>query len=399
MKKTFSVMLAALFLFTAAAPAFAADAPAGLAFRADGSFTILHITDTQDDHHPSWDMLHLLKRAIAESNPDLIVFTGDVVEDSRVADPGVDDEPYREGVVAYDIRRNIDAEKTLANIKTAVAAIFGVLEESGVPYVIAQGNNDHKCGITNADWLDIYSQYPHNLTIDMSDDAQGRIDYCVPINGADGSPAFNVWIMDSGKGGVNADQIDWYKNASAEATAANGGEPVPAFAFQHIPTADVGNLFVECHAWEDGATAKGTKFYRLDPETARGDNFYAYLPGTTTEEFAAWKDCGDVIGAFFGHQHVEAFSGTVDGVELGLTYGMEFAKTGPYGYRVLTLHEDDAAHYDNEVFVYTGSVKLGTDKIEKQKTASAPADNAFARFFAYLRNILKSMLSVVTSLF
>ena len=401
MKRYLSVLLAALFLFTVAAPALAEDAPDGLRFREDGTFTILHITDTQDDHHPSWDMLNLLKRSIEESDPDLIVFTGDVVEDSRVGDPGVDDEPLREGVVEYDLNRDINVDKTLANIKTATAAIFGVLEESGVPYVIAQGNNDHKCGITNADWLEIYGQYAHNLTVDQSDDAEGRIDCCVPVYGADGSPAFNVWIMDSGKGGVNADQLDWYRGASAASTEANGGEPVPAFAFQHIPTADVGNLFVECRAWEDGATANGTKFYRLDPAIASGDNFYAYEPGTTTDEFTAWKDCGDVIGAFFGHQHVEAFSGTVDGIELGLTYGMEFAKTGPYGYRVLTLHEDDITHYDNEVYVYTGNVKLGTDKIEKQKieTTTATADNSVARLFAYIRNIIRSMISLITSLF
>ncbi|MBQ6065226.1 MAG: metallophosphoesterase [Clostridia bacterium] len=398
MKKTFSVLLAALFLFAAAAPVFAADAPERLTFREDGTFTILHITDTQDDHHPSWEMLNLLKRSIEESDPDLIVFTGDVVEDSRVGDPGVDDEPMREGVCVYDAKREIVIDKTLANIETAVDAIFTVLEDSGVPYVIAQGNNDHKCGITNADWLAIYGKYAHNLTQDQSDDAQGRIDCRLPVYGADGSPVFNVWIMDSGKGGVNADQIDWYKRTSSELTAANGGEPTPAFAFQHIPTADVGNLFTECHAWEDGATAKGTKFYRLDPAIASGDNFYAYVPGTTTEEFAAWKECGDVIGAWFGHQHVEAFSGTVDGIELGLTYGMEFAKTGPYGYRVLTLHEDDITRYDNEVFTYSGSVKLGTDKIGKMDTAPKEY-NSFTRFFAYIRNILKSMISIITSLF
>ena len=399
MKKVLSYLLAALFLFSLAASSLTAEAPEALRFREDGTFTILHITDTQDDHHPSWEMLHLLKRSIEESDPDLIVFTGDVVEDSRVGDPGVDDEPVREGVVAYDLRREIDADKTLANIKTATAAIFNVLEESGVPYAIALGNNDYKCGVTNDDWLEIFGQYPHNLTVDLSDDAEGRIDYNVLIRGADGSPKCNVWLMDTGRGGINADQIDWYRRASAEVTAANGGAPVPAFVFQHIPTADVGNLFIECHAWEDGATAKGTKFYRLDPAIACGNNFYAYVPGSTSEEFAAWKECGDVMGAYFGHQHVEGFTGTYDGIELGLTYGMEFAKTGPYGYRVITLHEDDIAGYENELYVYTGSVKLGTDRITKQVDEPSPADYSLARLFAYLRNIIKSMVSIITSLF
>ena len=399
MKRILSVLLAALFLFAAVCPAFAQEDPAGLSFRQDGTFTILHITDTQDDHHPSWDMLNLLKRSIAESDPDLIVFTGDVVEDSRVGDVGVDNEPGREGVVVKDLKGNIDVDKTLANIRTATAAIFQVLEESGVPYAVAQGNNDHKCGITNEDWLAIYGQYAHSLTADLSDDAEGRIDYNVMINGTDGTPKCNVWLMDTGKGGVNDDQIDWYRRASTQVTEANGGQPVPALVFQHIPTADVGNLFVECRAWEDGATAKGTQYYRLNPETARGNNFYAYVPGSTSEQFRAWKDCGDVMGAYFGHQHVEGFTGTYDGIELGLTYGMEFAKIGPYGYRVITLHEDDIAHYENDLYVYTGSVKLGTDNIEKQNDEPSPATNTIARLLSYLRNIIKSMISMITTLF
>ena len=398
MKKALSVLLTVLFLFSLAEAAFAAEGREALRFREDGTFTILHVTDTQDDHHPSPDMLNLLKRSIEETDPDLIVFTGDVVEDSRVGDPGVDDEPLREGVVVKDIKGEIDVDRTLENIRTATDAIFSVLEASGVPYVVAQGNNDHKCGITNADWLEIYAKYPHNLTKDMSDDAEGRIDGNLLIRGADGAAKCNVWVMDSGKGGVNADQIDWYKRAAAEVTAANGGKPVPALLFQHIPTADVGNLFTECRAWEDGATANGTKFYRLDPAIAAGRNFYAYVPGSISEQFKAWKECGDVMGAYFGHQHVEGFTGTYDGIELGLTYGMEFAKTGPYGYRVITLHEDDVAGFDNELFTYSGSVKLGTDRIEKQ-IDEQPEYNPLTRLLVYLRNIIKSMISVITSLF
>ena len=97
-----------------------------------------------------------------------------------------------------------------------------------------------------------------------------------------------------------------------------------------------------------------------------------------------------MIGAYFGHQHVEGFTGTYDGVELGLTYGMEFAKTGPYGYRVLTLHEDDITHYENELYTYTGSVKLGTDRIEKQNDEPSPAPTGIMKLIAYIRNILNT---------
>ena len=396
MKKLTSILLTALLTVSCVFPVSAADA--GLRFRDDGTFTILHITDTQDDHHPSPEMLNLLKRSIETADPDLIVFTGDIVEDKKTPDLYTDNEPWREGVNVYDIKQNINVDNTLANLKNAIDPIFAILEESGVPYAVAQGNNDHKCGITNAEWLELYSAYPGGLTFDASGDADGRIDYNLPVYGTDGSMMFNVWMMDTGKGGVNEEQLEWYRAASAGLTADNGGVPVPAILFQHIPTADVGNLFVSCASWEDGATADGVNFYRLDPAIASGKNFYAYPPCEPTAQFAAWKECGDVIGAYFGHQHVEGFTGTYDGIEMGLTYGMEFSKPGPYGFRVITLHEDDITDFDNALYVYTGSAALGTDKITKQND-SPDGFPAFLQAFRYIFNVFKSMISVIVSLF
>ena len=399
MKKALSVLLSCLLIFACVSPCFAGTSEQGMKFREDGTFTILHLTDSQDDHNPAWDMLNLVKRSIEESDPDLIIFTGDIVEDSRIGDLGIDAEPGREGVTVENIKGEVVYDKTRANIEKAVDALFTVLEDSGVPYVICQGNNDHKCGITNEDWLEIYAKYPNCRVVDESDDADGRIDYNIFINGADGTPKFNIWCMDTGRGGMNADQIEWYKNRSAAITEANGGNVVPALLFQHIHVADIGNLFEPCHSWDDGAEAIGAKFYRLNRNIAKGNNYFAYEPGITTEEFTAWKESGDVIGAFFGHQHVEGFSGVWDGIELGFTYGCEFAKTGPYGYRVITLHEDDVKNYDNEQFVYTGKVKLGTDKISPLKEDKVPAfDNSVLKFFNQVKNFMLILVKLIKGL-
>ena len=397
MRKFLSLILVFAMLFVFAFSTAAQEAR--LEFGEDGEFTILHLTDSQDDHHPSFDMLNLVKRSIEETDPDLIVFTGDIVEDSRIGDVGVDSEPGREGVVVKKLNGDIDVEKTLANIEDAVAELFEVLEESGVPYVIAQGNNDHKCGITNEQWLEIYSRYPNCISLDMSDDADGRIDRNIFIYGKDGQPQFNLWILDTGKGGVSAEQIEWYKTRSAEITA-QYGRVIPAIVFQHIQVADIGNLFVPCKATDYGATADGLDFYRLDTAIAHGKNFFAYVPGETSEEFTAWKEVGDVIGAFFGHQHVEGFSGVWQGIELGFTYGCEFAKPGPYGYRVINISEDDPLNYDTDLYVYEGNVKLGTDKITKQADEEEKQpDNAVLGFFSKIINFFKAMFKVIVSLF
>lgn len=400
MKKTISVLLTVILMLAVTVPCFAQEYENGFSFREDGTFTILHLTDSQDDHHPAWDMLNLVKRSIEEADPDLIVFTGDIVEDSRIGDVGIDSEPGREGVLIENIRGDIVYDKTRSNVEKAVEALFSVLEASGVPYVICQGNNDYKCGLSNADWLEIYAQYPNCIVADQSDDADGRIDRSIFINGADGRPAFNIWCMDSGRGGVNADQIEWYKNRSAQITAENGGEPVPALLFQHIFVDDIGNLFEPCESWDDGAQALGAKFYRLNRDIAKGNNFFAYEPGKTSAEFTAWKECGDVIGAFFGHQHFEGFSGVWNGIELGFTYGCEMAKMGPYGYRVFTLREGDVKNYDNEQFVYTGKVKLGTDKISPLREDVYPEyDNSFVELLAKMKNFMLVIVKLIKGLF
>lgn len=391
MKKTISVLLTAILLFSLCSVCFAEEAEKKLTFN-EGKFKILVFSDTQDDQNPAYDMLNLLSLAIEETKPDLIVFTGDLTEDSRIGDLGIDDEPFREGVEVND-----NYEKTLENVKAAAGAVLDIFQESGVPFALTQGNNDHNCA-KNEDWLQIYSQYSNCLVKDESPDKDGRIDYNLPVYGSDGSMIFNLWMLDTGRGGLSAESLSWYNSECADITAANNGTPVPAMAFQHIHTPDVGNLFIECTPFDTGAKASGTKFYKLDRTKATGSNFFAYPPCEPSEEFKAFKANGDVIGAYFGHQHVEGFTGTVDGIELGFNYGAEMAKIGPYGYRLITLHEDDILNFDNEIQVYKGSVKLNTAHFELQEEKEEKNLGFFIQFLRYIKNFAVSLISIVVDL-
>ena len=67
-----------------------------------------------------------------------------------------------------------------------------------------------------------------------------------------------------------------------------------------------------------------------------------------------------MIGAFFGHEHTCGYTGTFDGITMGLTYGCQFAKSGPYGMRTLTLSEDGT--FDTDLYTYEkGTFTLQTD--------------------------------------
>lgn len=394
MKKTISIFLAIIFIFSLCVCANAESNE--LKFGADGKFTVLQISDPQDDHNPAYDLVNFLKLSIDETNPDLIIFTGDIVEDNRAGDLTSDAEPFKEGVKDDDYKQSLD------NITKTCEAVFGYAEEKGIPFAVAQGNNDYKGGITNEDWLKIYDSYENSLTVDESNDKDGRIDYNLEIRSSDGKETvFNIWLMDNGGGSITEDQLVWYKSESAALKEANGGEPVPSFVFQHCPVDDMGNLFEECNFWDEGASiGDDGKCYRLNQEIASGYHAGAMIPGSTSVQFNAWKECGDVLGAYFGHWHTEGYTGIWDGIELGFTYGCEFAKPGPYGVRVFTLYEDDIKNYDNVLYTYEGSVKTNNARLELQVDEPyAVYNNIVEEFFAAIKNVFYLIKTEIISLF
>lgn len=396
MKKMICFALCAAMLFSCCVSVNAQQEKAPLQFGSDGEFTVLQISDPQDDHYPAYDMVNLIKLAIDETQPDLIVFSGDIVEDSRAGDIGIDGQSGREGVTVDG-----DYEQTVKNVTAAAEAVFSYPESKGIPFAVVQGNNDYKSGATIEDWKSIYSTYENCLVVDESPDSNGRIDYNLEIKSSDGSKtAFNVWLMDTEHGSVTEEQIAWYKAESSALKESNGGENVPSILFQHVPVAEVGNLFEECNMWDDGARSTDGKFYRLNKEIANGYASFGSVPGGSSEQFKAWKECGDVLGAYFGHEHTQGYTGTYDGIELGLTYGCEFAKPGPYGVRVFTLHENDIRNFDNDIYVYEGSVKSGNAQLVIQENEPYPVyDSKIEMIFAYIGNIFELIGAAITSLF
>ena len=107
-----------------------------------------------------------------------------------------------------------------------------------------------------------------------------------------------------------------------------------------------------------------------------------------------------MLGAYFGHWHIEGFTGTYDGIELGMSYGCEFAKTGPYGIRVFTIYEDDAENFDNVIYTYEGSVKSGNARFELQVDEPyAVYDNDFEAIIAGIKNVINVLLLQIKSIF
>ena len=133
-RKALSVLCCLLIALCTVSFAFAAEpAEPKLHFSADGTFTILHLTDTQDDQYPAKQLRPFLEQAIETAKPDLIVFTGDLVEDLRVGDKGTDARPLFDGVVTYGLTGK-DKAKTHENALKASQVVLQIFSDSGVPF-------------------------------------------------------------------------------------------------------------------------------------------------------------------------------------------------------------------------------------------------------------------------
>ncbi len=377
MKKFISLMLClclSLSFFVFSVNAEENEEMAKLSFGSDGKFTVLQITDPQDDQYLAHGLVDFIEKSIEATDPDFIVVTGDIVENSRAGDIS-DDKLFQEGVTVDG-----DYEATLENTKTAVAQMFAPLEASGIPYAVTQGNNDYSSGVSLDDWMKIYAEYPNCITTDYCDMLSTKIDYYVPVYSYNSDePAFGIWMLDNGKG-FGEEQLTWF-------TSYNNGS-VPSVVFEHIPVDDMGNLYEECKLWEQSALFSGLKAYRLSQPKAFGYAEGYIEPGTTTEEFKAWKEKG-VVGAFFGHWHTSGFTGVWDGITLGMTYGCQFSKQGPYGVRTVTLDEKSGT-IETELFVYENG-EFAKQIDEPYAEYADGIEKALAAVIGFFENIFNAL--------
>ncbi len=337
-KKLLAVLLTALLICTALAPAAFAEQTraekANLKFRDDGSFRIVNYADLQDDETLSGLTKSFIRKSMKELKPDLVVLTGD-------------------NIAGY-------STETTFMSTIAIRQYMDIFESIGVPVAIVFGNHDDDDDneMTKEDQMAFYETYKCNVSFDEGEAIDGVGTYNVPIyaSNGDGTVKFNIWMIDSGtydpvNGGydhIKQSQIDWYKATSARLAEENGGK-VPSMAFQHIVVPEIYDALEETDAEHAAISARGT-YYKL-PDTAAEGSVLGEppCPGTVNGgEFAAMKEGGDVIGIVCGHDHVNDFVIPYEGIDLINTPTCGFASYGnaeTRGVRVIDLKENDPWHY------------------------------------------------------
>ena len=324
-----------------------------LQFRADGTFRILqmtdlHLSDPEMDDDP--DKAKLLEKetytyrgmemCIEQTDPDLVVLTGDILNSHW-------DE------MTYDF---------MARIVRKISAVF---EKYNVPFAVVFGNHDSNLRLHREIQMCLFLESPLCYGSLNGGEMSGCGTYNLPILSKDGTrKAFNLWLFDSndyptdengeilpGFDHVHADQIAWYEQTAAALRAENGGVPLPAILFQHIPVQQEWDLLTVADAPVPdtvGFTDK-TGVYRYFPHPIAGRMRERPTPpaGEHREQFESWKKTGDILAAFFGHDHRNDFVVEKDGILLVQTLCSGFFTYGiERGGREIILHEDDPKHIE-----------------------------------------------------
>ncbi|WP_419705023.1 metallophosphoesterase family protein [Promicromonospora sp. NFX87] len=306
----------------AAAPATATELgrhpQRGLRFGRDGKFKIVQFNDTQDDEKVDRRTLELMRAVLDDERPDLVILNGDNIT-------GGCDTPLE--------------------MHQAMNNVVQPMEERAVPWAITFGNHDEdstpKSGLDETDMLAFYRSYRYNVNGPTARGVTGQGNSNLLIDGTNGRPAFNVWLLDSGRYApellagqdfegyphwdwLRMDQVKWYYDTSVQIER-KVGHVVPALMFIHIPL------------WEYRFMWFGSVDGRTDADHERGKARHR-IEGERNEEecpgpfnsgmFSAIQQRGDVRGVFCGHDHVNTYSGDYYGVLLGYAGNTGF---GTYG--------------------------------------------------------------------
>lgn len=319
-----------------------------LRFNQNGKFKILVATDiheNEEDDAKSADALALLTNAIEELQPDLVVFNGD---NATASSP--------------------EAQK--ATIRKIVAPVAA----QNIPLAVVFGNHDAEyCNLAREEQVQVYQEYENCRMVTGPANISGCGNYNLLIqNSAGTKDVFNLWFIDSGdyaeEGGyayVQTDQIKWYEQTGNALKAQNGGVAVPSILFQHITVPEAYDLLepvlLPGKGRVKGHDIHSNRYWKIkDPANTTGALREGPCPPNINNgQFESWVNQGDVLGAVFGHDHINDFTGSVQGIQLMHTRAVGFKTYTDgvsQGVRLITLDENDLNNYTTEMYDFTDLV-------------------------------------------
>lgn len=276
-----------------------------LQFSKDGKFKIVQFTDVHFKYgNPASNVaLERISEVLDAEQPDLVIFTGDVIY-SAPADSGM-------------------------------VQVLEQVSKRKLPFVVTFGNHDDEQGLSRQQLYDIIRKVPGNIMPDRG--TASSPDYALTVKSSSNpqKDAAVLYCMDSrsysplkdvkGYAWLTFDQVNWYRQQSAAFTAQNGGQPIPALAFFHIPVPEYHEAVAD-----ENSTIRGTRMEE------------ACAPRINSGMFAAMKEGGDVMGIFVGHDHDNDYAVMWKNILLAYgryTGGNTVYNHLPNGARIIVLDE------------------------------------------------------------
>lgn len=279
-----------------------------LKFGSNGTFKIAQFTDLHLQYkNPASDItFERISQVIADEQPDLILLTGDII----YGKPG---------------------KENFENILT-------FLNDKQIPFAFVFGNHDDEQGLTRQELFDLGKPFANNLSEDLFPELSGVGNYILMVKSSTGEKAAAaLYCIDShayssiknigGYDYIKTDQINWYKEQSKLLTEQNGGTPLPALAFFHIP-------FPE---YATAISASNSQAYGIKRENV-------CAPALNSGFFTAIKECGDIMGTFVGHDHNNDYAAIWHGVLLAYgrySGGNTVYNDLPNGSRIIEMKEGE----------------------------------------------------------
>lgn len=325
-----------------------------LKFNADGKLKILQVSDPQDLKFVRKAMVEMLDAAYDKIQPDLVLFTGDNILGNHLLDKRIGDGHFAEG-----------KDATLQSMKESIGYIMEPLEKRQIPTAMIYGNHDDMNLITKEEQIEIYRGYSCCMQMNTDNPSVDCDTYSIALKDDEGRTKFNLFMLDSAwqdNDGerkchceIKKETVEWYKKESQRLRDENGGGNIPSLMFLHIPLPEIFELTEECGKDVDFALkTPDDKYIHLIPGKAKG--YMMEYPSVVNESnglFDAVKGQGNVKAIVNGHDHINNFAGTVDGVDFISTGCASFRCYGDSrtrGVRLFEISKDGT--YTTKFFTY-----------------------------------------------
>ncbi|MDD3919597.1 MAG: metallophosphoesterase [Eubacteriales bacterium] len=338
-KRYLALLFTFVFICMAASIAFAAKEAVSFRFPESGRLKVMLYADAQDIHYGNPFLAEAVADTLDTEQPDLVLLLGDQVDGSIERLHLGDQEKY---------------------VKATIDHVMAPIVSRNIPFAVVFGNHDSESGVSREWQMAYYKTFPGCLAVDEGDALPGCGTYHIPVYNSDGSKiVLDLCMIDSldydetgDYACVSREQVEWFSDTAYD---------VPTYVFQHIIVGEIYDILTPTAKQDENAFAgKGNgagRYFQTNSEAILdGGILEAPSPSGKNEgQFAGWVANGNVIAAFFGHDHVNTFTVKKDGIQLIMAPGSTYSSyndSGVRGARMLVFDEDTPDTFETYLVNY-----------------------------------------------